>query len=50
MLAAYRHWLGGTLLGAFERQGLVGVAGFYVSSDNKSQHRARSRGQPQERG
>ena len=39
MLAAYRHWLSDTVLGAFERQALVGTAGFYVSSDKRSQHR-----------
>jgi ribosomal protein S18 acetylase RimI-like enzyme len=39
MLAAYRHWLSDTMLGAFERQTLVGVAGFYVSSDKRSRHR-----------
>ena len=39
MMAAYRHWLSGTLLGAFERQTLVGIAGFYVSADKRSQHR-----------
>jgi ribosomal protein S18 acetylase RimI-like enzyme len=39
MLAAYRRWLTGTILGAFECQTLVGIAGFYVSSDKRSQHR-----------
>jgi ribosomal protein S18 acetylase RimI-like enzyme len=39
MLAAYRHWLSGTILGAFEREALVGTAGFYVSTDKRSQHR-----------
>ena len=39
MVAAYRRWLSGTLLGAFECQNLVGTAGFYVSSDKRSQHR-----------
>ena len=39
MLAAYRHWLGGTILGAFECETLIGVAGFYVSPDKRSQHR-----------
>ena len=39
MLAAYRHWLGGTILGAFECGTLIGVAGFYVSPDKRSQHR-----------
>jgi hypothetical protein len=28
MLAAYRRWLTGTILGAFECQTLVGIAGF----------------------
>ncbi len=39
MLAAYRHWLSGTILGAFECRTLVGTAGFYVSPDKRSQHR-----------
>ena len=39
MAAAYRHWLSGTILGAFEFQALVGTAGFYVSADKRSQHR-----------
>lgn len=39
MLAAYRHWLSGTVLGAFGRGHLIGVAGFYVSPDKRSQHR-----------
>src|SRR5712671_5123478 len=39
MMAAYRHWLSGTILGAFECQTLVGTAGFYVSPDKRSQHR-----------
>jgi ribosomal protein S18 acetylase RimI-like enzyme len=39
MLAAYRRWLTGTILGAFECQTLVGIAGFYVSSDKRSLHR-----------
>jgi ribosomal protein S18 acetylase RimI-like enzyme len=38
MVAAYRHWLSGTILGAFECQTLVGTAGFYVSPDKRSQH------------
>jgi ribosomal protein S18 acetylase RimI-like enzyme len=38
-LAAYRRWLTGTILGAFECQTLVGIAGFYLSSDKRSQHR-----------
>lgn len=39
MLAAYRHWLSGAILSAFERGNLIGVAGFYVSSDRRSRHR-----------
>ncbi|MCK1722677.1 GNAT family N-acetyltransferase [Bradyrhizobium sp. 141] len=39
MLAAYRHWLSGAILGAFGRGHLIGVAGFYVSPDRRSQHR-----------
>ena len=39
MVAAYRHWLNGTMLGAFGCCGLIGVAGFYVPSYKKSQHR-----------
>jgi GNAT superfamily N-acetyltransferase len=39
MLAAYRHWLSGMILGAFEFGSLVGVAGFYVSPDRRSRHR-----------
>jgi len=39
MVAAYRHWLSGTILGAFECQTLVGTAGCYVSPDKRSQHR-----------
>src|SRR5207253_989798 len=39
MMAAYRHWLSGTVLGAFGRDGLIGVAGFYVLSYKRSQHR-----------
>jgi ribosomal protein S18 acetylase RimI-like enzyme len=39
MLEAYRHWLSDTILGAFERQALVGTAGFYVSPDRRSHHR-----------
>jgi ribosomal protein S18 acetylase RimI-like enzyme len=38
-VAAYRHWLSGTILGAFEREALVGIAGFYISSDKRSRHR-----------
>jgi ribosomal protein S18 acetylase RimI-like enzyme len=40
-VAAYRQWLSGTMLGAFARQNLVGIAGLYVSSDARSQHRGR---------
>jgi ribosomal protein S18 acetylase RimI-like enzyme len=39
MVAAYRHWLNGTILGAFGCGGLIGVAGFYVSPYKRSQHR-----------
>jgi ribosomal protein S18 acetylase RimI-like enzyme len=39
MIAAYRHWLGETVLGAFGSEGLMGVAGFYVSRYRKSRHR-----------
>jgi ribosomal protein S18 acetylase RimI-like enzyme len=39
MVAAYRHWLSGTILGAFESRTLVGTAGFYVSPDKRSHHR-----------
>lgn len=39
MSAAYRRWLSGTILGAFERQSLIGTAGFYVSPDKRSRHR-----------
>jgi ribosomal protein S18 acetylase RimI-like enzyme len=39
MVAAYRHWLSGTIFGAFERQILVGTAGFYVSHEKRSDHR-----------
>ena len=39
MLAAYRHWLSGTILGAFACGSLIGVAGFYVSPDRRSRHR-----------
>ncbi|KRQ02380.1 GNAT family N-acetyltransferase [Bradyrhizobium manausense] len=38
-VAAYRHWLSGSMLGAFERKALVGIAGFYVSPEKRSQHR-----------
>jgi ribosomal protein S18 acetylase RimI-like enzyme len=39
MLAAYRHWLNGMLLGAFGGGDLIGIAGFYVSPDQRSRHR-----------
>lgn len=39
MVAAYRHWLSGAIIGAFRRGNLIGVAGFYVSTDRRSQHR-----------
>jgi ribosomal protein S18 acetylase RimI-like enzyme len=39
MLAAYRHWLSGTILGAFGCGSLIGVAGFYVSADKRLRHR-----------
>lgn len=39
MMATYRHWLNGTILGAFGGGGLIGVAGFYVPSSKRSQHR-----------
>ena len=39
MVAAYRHWLSGTIFGAFECGSLIGVAGFYVSADKRTQHR-----------
>ncbi|WP_271586306.1 GNAT family N-acetyltransferase [Bradyrhizobium sp. CCBAU 53415] len=39
MMAAYRRWLGGMVLGAFGRGSLIGVGGFYVSSDKRLQHR-----------
>ncbi|MCK1287701.1 GNAT family N-acetyltransferase [Bradyrhizobium sp. 44] len=39
MIAAYRHWLSGSILGAFECGSLIGVAGFYVSADKRTQHR-----------
>ncbi|WP_409517567.1 GNAT family N-acetyltransferase [Bradyrhizobium sp. WYCCWR 12699] len=38
-LAAYRRWLSGVILGAFERGNLIGIAGFYVSPDRRSRHR-----------
>ena len=39
MVTAYRRWLSGTILGAFERKALLGIAGFYISPDKRSQHR-----------
>ncbi|WP_083514311.1 GNAT family N-acetyltransferase [Bradyrhizobium manausense] len=39
MMAAYRQWLGETILGAIGCEGLIGVAGFYASRYRKSQHR-----------
>ncbi|BBO07596.1 MULTISPECIES: GNAT family N-acetyltransferase [Bradyrhizobium] len=39
MMAAYRRWLDGMILGAFRCGSLMGVAGFYVSPDRRSQHR-----------
>lgn len=39
MVSAYRRWLSGTILGAFEGMALVGIAGFYVSADTRSRHR-----------
>ena len=39
MVAAYRHWLSGTIFGAFGCGSLIGVAGFYVSTDKRYQHR-----------
>src|SRR4051812_35155605 len=39
MVAAYRHWLSGTIFGAFGCGSLIGVAGFYVSADKRTQHR-----------
>jgi ribosomal protein S18 acetylase RimI-like enzyme len=39
MVAAYRHWLSGTIFGAFGCGSLIGVAGFYVSTDKRTQHR-----------
>lgn len=39
MVAAYRHWLGGTILGAFGCGNLIGIAGLYVSTDKRTQHR-----------
>jgi ribosomal protein S18 acetylase RimI-like enzyme len=39
IMAAYRHWLNGAVFGAFGRRGLIGVAGFYVSTNKRSKHR-----------
>ena len=39
MLAAYRRWLSGAMLGAFRCGHLIGIAGFYVSPDRRSRHR-----------
>ncbi|MBR0861546.1 GNAT family N-acetyltransferase [Bradyrhizobium diazoefficiens] len=39
MLMAYRHWLSGTILGAFESGSLIGIAGLHVSPYKRSQHR-----------
>jgi ribosomal protein S18 acetylase RimI-like enzyme len=39
MLVAYRDWLSGTIIGAFDREALVGIAGFYVAIDKRSRHR-----------
>jgi len=39
MVAAYRHWLSGAILGAFECGSLIGVGGFYVLPDRRSRHR-----------
>jgi ribosomal protein S18 acetylase RimI-like enzyme len=39
MMAAYRRWLDGMIVGAFRCGSLTGVAGFYVSRDRRSQHR-----------
>jgi hypothetical protein len=39
MVAAYRHWLSGTMLGAFGCGSLIGIAGFYVSADKRTKHR-----------
>ena len=38
-IAAYRRWLHGKVLGTFRCGSLMGVAGFYVSPDRRSQHR-----------
>jgi ribosomal protein S18 acetylase RimI-like enzyme len=39
MMAAYRHWLSGTIFGASGGGNLIGVAGFYVSADQRTRHR-----------
>jgi ribosomal protein S18 acetylase RimI-like enzyme len=39
MEAAYRRWLNGVMVGAFDCENMVGVAGFYVPLDKRSQHR-----------
>ncbi|MBR0846781.1 GNAT family N-acetyltransferase [Bradyrhizobium diazoefficiens] len=39
MMAAYRRWLSGMVLGAFGCGKLIGVAGFYVSPHKREQHR-----------
>jgi ribosomal protein S18 acetylase RimI-like enzyme len=39
MVAAYRHWLSGIMLGAFGCGSLIGIAGFYVSADKRTKHR-----------
>lgn len=39
ILAAYRHWLSDIVLGAFGCGSLIGVAGFYVSTDKRLRHR-----------
>jgi ribosomal protein S18 acetylase RimI-like enzyme len=40
MMDAYRQWLSGHLYGAFEKDRLVGVTGFYVPQDARQRHRA----------
>ncbi|MCK1737011.1 GNAT family N-acetyltransferase [Bradyrhizobium sp. 138] len=39
VLGAYRRWLSGVILGAFECGDMIGVGGFYVSPDRRSRHR-----------
>jgi ribosomal protein S18 acetylase RimI-like enzyme len=39
MVAAYRNWLSGTMLGAFGCGSSIGIAGFYVSADKRTKHR-----------